>query len=120
MLWLGFTGAIVAAGRLRHIQMDVIGRLLPPGPRIATLRLTTLAAAAVCAVLARASWLFLGQEQEFGARGFLGIATWQLYAIIFVGFAAILVRFLARALTRGDQLAAILAEAHGGELGDEG
>ena len=60
VLWIGFTAAVVAAGRLRHIQMDVVGRLLPAGPRLWVLRLTTLAAASICMVLARAAWVYLG------------------------------------------------------------
>jgi TRAP-type C4-dicarboxylate transport system permease small subunit len=112
VLWIGFTAAVVAAGRLRHIQMDVVGRLLPAGPRLWVLRLTTLAAACVCMVLARAAWIHLGQEQEFGSTGFLSIPLWLLQGVVFIGFALLAKRFLTRALMPKDELAAIAREGH--------
>ncbi|MCK4302903.1 MAG: TRAP transporter small permease subunit [Candidatus Eisenbacteria sp.] len=110
VLWIGFSAAVVAAGRLRHIHMDVIGRLLPESFRLRVLRLTTLAAAVVCMVLARASWIYLGQEQEFGSTGFLQIPVWVLTSVIFLGFALMAKRFAARAFMPGPELSAILRE----------
>lgn len=110
VLWICFVGGFVAAGRLRHIHMDVIGRLLPEQPRLWVLRLTTLAAALVCAVLARAAWIYLGQEHEFGATGFLGIPVWLLTSVIFLGFALMAARFTTRALASAPVLAAIARE----------
>lgn len=124
VLWVGFTAAVVAAGRLRHIHMDVLGRLLPDAGRLLLLRFTTLIAAAVCAVLARASWIFLGQERAFGSTGFLGIPIWLLTVVIFLGFALIAKRFVARALAPTAELEEIARESHGetalGESGDVG
>lgn len=115
MMWIGFAGAVVAAGKLRHIQMDVVGRLVPMGPRLWIVRFTTLVAAVICAVLSRATWVFLGQEQEFGMTGFLEIPTWILLAALWIGFALIAVRFLARVLTSNHELEQTLLEAHGSD-----
>ncbi len=115
MLWVGFAGAVVAAGRLRHIQMDVVGRLMPMGPRLWIVRFTTLAAAVICAALARAAWVFLGQEHEFGMTGFLGIPTWILLLALLIGFVMIAVRFAARVITPASELEATLLEAHGSD-----
>jgi TRAP-type C4-dicarboxylate transport system permease small subunit len=114
VLWIGFTAAVVAAGRLRHIQLDVIGRLLPERARIAVLRLTSAAAAIICAVLARAAWVYLGQEQEFGSTGLLGIPVWILSCVIFLGLAFMSLRFSARALDRSTDLAVVLKRREGG------
>jgi C4-dicarboxylate transporter DctQ subunit len=112
VLWIGFTAAVVATGRLRHIQMDVVGHLLPPAARRLVLRATTLAAALICAVLARAAWLYLGQEQAFGSTGPLGLPVWLLTCVIFLGFALMAKRFLARARAPADELAALAREVH--------
>ncbi len=112
VLWIGFTAAVVATGRLRHIQMDVASHLLPAGPRRLILRATTLAAALICAVLARAAWVYLGQEHEFGSTGPLGLPVWQLTSVIFFGFVLMAGRFAQRALAPGEQLRALAREVH--------
>lgn len=98
VLWLGFVGAVVATGQMRHIQMDVFGRLLPHHLRLGVLRFTCLMAAVVCAILSRAAWLYLRDEAAFGSRGFLGIPVWELTAVIFLGFAVMAARFATRVL----------------------
>jgi TRAP-type C4-dicarboxylate transport system permease small subunit len=113
VLWIGFTAAVVAAGRLRHIQMDVIGRVLPPGPRLAVLRFTLFVTAVICMVLARASWIYLGQELEFGSTGFLDIPVWLLTSVLFLGFALMASRFLTRMLLRNAPLLELLQAEHG-------
>lgn len=110
VLWIGVTGAAVATGRLRHMQMDVIGRLLPIGPRMLVTRITTLVAAGICAALARAAWIYLGEEAGFGGIGLLGIPTWMLTSVLFLGFALMAARFAVRAFDARERLAALLAQ----------
>lgn len=120
VLWIGITGAVVATGRLRHIQMDVIGRLLPPGPRLFATRLTALVAAGVCTALARAAWVYLGEESSFGAVGFLGIQTWMLTSVLFFGFALMAARFTARALASRETLTVLLSQREMPIVGEVG
>jgi len=110
VLWIGFIAAIVATGRLRHIQINVIGRLLPPGPRLAVTRLTLAVAAAICAALARGAWVYLADEQSFGGTAFLDIPVWVLTSVIFAGFALMSARFAARATEGGESLSTLLRE----------
>ena len=121
VLWIGFLSAVVATGRLRHIHMDVLARLLPIGPRVAILRFTTLVAAAVCVVLARAAWIFLGEELAFGSTGFLEIPVWLLTSVIFIGFSLSAARFASRAFESSAVLAALsrASEVDQDELGGE-
>lgn len=110
VLWIGVTGAVVATGRLRHIQMDVIGRLLPAGPRLLITRITSLVAAAICAVLARGAWMYLIEEAGFGSTGILGVPTWVLTSVLFIGFALMAARFASRAFAARETLATMLAQ----------
>lgn len=110
VLWIGVTGAVVATGRLRHIQMDVIGRLFPTGPRLLVTRITSLAAAGICAALARGALLYLVDEASFGSVGLLGIPTWALTSVLFFGFALMAARFASRAVAARETLAALLAQ----------
>ena len=114
VLWICFTGAVTASGRLRHIHMDVVGHLLPEKPRLWLVRITTMAAALVCMVLARASWIYLGQEYEFGSSGFLGIPVWLLTSVIFIGFALMAERFFSRACAPAGLLLKIEQEGQEG------
>jgi C4-dicarboxylate transporter, DctQ subunit len=120
VLWIGITGAVVATGRLRHIQMDVIGRLLPAGLRLFATRLTALVAAGVCTALAHAAWVYLGEESSFGAVGFLGIQTWVLTSVLFFGFALMAARFASRGLASRETLTALLAQREMPIVGEVG
>jgi len=113
VLALGFAGAIVATGKLRHIHMDVLARLLPAPVERAVTRFTALVAATVSLVLARAAWVFMGQEQDFGTTSFLGLPVWLLAGVIFLGFALCAVRFVDRALAPNAELDRLAAEREG-------
>jgi len=110
VLWIAFVAAVVVTGRLRHININVIGRLLPPRPRLAVARLTLAVAAAVCAALARGAWIYLAEEQSFGSVAFLGIPVWALTTIIFIGFALMAARFAAHAIAPRSALTAQMSE----------
>jgi C4-dicarboxylate transporter DctQ subunit len=110
VLWIGFTGAVVATGRLRHIHMDLAGRLLPPKPQLLLQRATLLAAALICLALARAAWIFLSEECAYGSLGFLSIPNWVLMSVTFLGFGLCAVRFAARAGAPRETLAALSLE----------
>lgn len=114
-LWIGFLGAALAAGEGRHIQMDVLGRALPPGPRRLAGRLVHLAAAATCAILAESAYRHLASEYAYGAREFLRLPTWILLAVIPAALAVMVYRFLDRALVPPLEAAAPPAPAIGAE-----
>ena len=98
LLWLGLMGASLAArGAGRHIEIDIVSKLIPPGWAKTARRLTDLLAAVVCALLARASLLFLMGEFAAGSRiaGVFPAGIFQL--ILPSGFALMATRFLAGA-----------------------
>jgi TRAP-type C4-dicarboxylate transport system permease small subunit len=96
-LWIGFVGGAVATREGRHIQMDVLGRLLPP--RIARLgsRAAQLAAAITCMILAESAYRHLAAEYAYESREFLGIPTWILLSVIPLSLGLISYRFADRA-----------------------
>lgn len=98
LLWLGLLGASLAArGAGRHIEIDIVSRLIPPHWANHARRLTDLFAALVCALLARASLLFL--MSEFAAKSRIAgvFPAWIFQLILPAGFALMAVRFLAGA-----------------------
>lgn len=94
VLWLGAMGASLATSRLRHINIDVFTRLLPP--RLAVFRRTViyLATATAAFVLGVAAWRLVIDEKAFGESAFLGLDVWMLQVILPVSFFLIAYRSL--------------------------
>jgi TRAP-type C4-dicarboxylate transport system permease small subunit len=98
LLWLGLMGASLAArGAGRHIEIDIISKLIPPHWANSVRRLTDLLAAVVCALLARASLLFVMGEFAAGSRIAGVFPAWIFQTILPVGFTLMAARFLAGA-----------------------
>jgi TRAP-type C4-dicarboxylate transport system permease small subunit len=70
---LGFLGAAYATFTARHIRVDAITRLTRPRTRMALRIVTTVAAIAICLVMARAAYQFLlvcrEEAGEIGSEG---------------------------------------------------
>ena len=98
MLWLGLVGASLATrGEGRHIHIDVLSRAIPPPWSGRVRRLADLCGAAACALLARASLLFVLGEWEAGSRIAGVFPAWAFEIVLPAGFALMSLRFLAAA-----------------------
>ncbi len=96
LLWLALAGASLASrGEGRHIDIDILSRGLPAPWAGRLRRLADLFAAGVCALLARASLLFVAGEWAAGSRVAGAFPAWALEAILPLGFALMALRFLA-------------------------
>lgn len=96
VLYVLFLGAAQAAGAGRHLTLDLLPRLLPPGLRPYLARLLGLAAALVSAALAWAGWQFWSLEWAYTPAGQRGL--FALALIIPLGFALLALRLGLRAL----------------------
>jgi TRAP-type C4-dicarboxylate transport system permease small subunit len=94
VLWIGLLGAFVATRKLRHITIDVLGRLLPGSYQVVGRVVTSSVAFVTSALLANASWMYLEGETLFGTEPFLGIPSWAASSILVAGFAGMGWRFL--------------------------
>jgi TRAP-type C4-dicarboxylate transport system permease small subunit len=98
LLWLGLLGASLASrGEGRHIDIDILSRLVPSPWDRRLRRLTDLFAAGACLLLARASLLFVLGEREAGSAIAGLLPAWTLQVILPLGFALMALRFLAGA-----------------------
>lgn len=98
VLWLAFIGASIATYEDRHINIDVLTRLLSPKLKRAISILTNAFALVVCIILLKASVDFIKMELEYPTEVFLGIQNWMLEIIIPIGFGLMSLRFLFRIL----------------------
>ncbi len=96
-LWVGFLGAALAAREGRLLQLAT-GQFIPEGRwRMATGVLTGAVGAAVCVILARASWELVVIEQEGGLSIVGPIKVWVGQLVMPVAFALLAVRLVLHA-----------------------
>lgn len=94
VLWLGLIGAAVAAREHKHIQIDVLTRLLSRKIFFMLQTGVFLFSASICLIIAwsGARWILLDYEDQI--TGFTGIPAWALEIIIPISFAIIGIRFV--------------------------
>jgi C4-dicarboxylate transporter DctQ subunit len=98
VLWVGFIGAALATRSDKHINIDLLSRIIPKRYFLSVKIVTRLFAIIVCVILARASYAFVMSEKEAATIVFENIPGWYLQIIIPVGFLLIGFRFLLKIL----------------------
>ena len=109
VLWSAFLGACLAAADGRQFAMDAGERLMSARVRGGVHLLLHSLTAAVCALLAAASWTFLLQEKE-GAATLFSVGAWHVpgwwfEVILPLGFALLAAHYLLRAALAVEGLA---------------
>ncbi len=110
VLWLAMLAGVVAAGRFRHIRIDLLSNLLPPLLNRVLHTLVMLVTAVVCLVMAWLSLRIVGLEFEFQSTAFLGVKTWMVQIIVPIGFSLMALRFVLGALLPPPKLEQAFAE----------
>lgn len=95
VIWLTMVGAVVAAGQLRHIRIDLVENWLAPPARAWLRRFAFLATALVCLLLTWNSLMIVALEYEFSQTAFLDVPVWVVQLIIPIGFGIMGARFAA-------------------------
>lgn len=94
VLWVGFIGASMATREVKHINIDILTRLLSKAKQPYVKILVDIVSAAVCFVLAKAGYKFVMSEIEANTILFNNIPAWIFQLIIPIGFALIGFRFI--------------------------
>lgn len=100
VLWVGFVGASLATRQEKHISIDALSRLLSEKSLPVVRMVVDIFSVGVCAVLARAGYIFVMYEYEAESVLFNDVPAWIFQIIIPVGFALIGFRFLLRSIER--------------------
>ena len=114
LLWVGFFGAAIAAGKRKHIKIDALSRLIPAALRERLQILLDLVAAIACFFLANAALKFMASETASGTVFYGPVPGWAGILIIPVGFGLLMWHFLLDAvfeiaLWAGNKTPALLA-----------
>ncbi|HEY5643082.1 MAG TPA: TRAP transporter small permease [Woeseiaceae bacterium] len=94
VLWLAMVGSIAAARDNRHIRIDLLSHIMPPGMVMLARVTVDMFAAAVCAVIAWQAWRYLQLEIEFGETVLVSKPAWIAHIIVPAAFLIICYRFL--------------------------
>ncbi len=100
VLWVGFIGASIATREEKHINIDILSRVVKPSWQTSIYVGVYLVTLLICAVLAKAGYVFLMDEKMAGTVLFKNIPAWYFELIIPVGFALIGFRFLLKILEK--------------------
>lgn len=93
VLWLAFIGASLATRENRHINIDVLTRILSPKLKKIAFILTNFFGFSICLILLKSSIDFIKMEMEFPREIFAGFKNWMLEIIIPIGFLLMSLRF---------------------------
>ena len=94
VLWIGLAGAMAASRNHRHINIDVIGRFLPPRLARVTAVFNALFTTAVAGLLAWGTLAFVRVEHESPTMAFAQVPTWVCESIMPFAFTVIALRYL--------------------------
>lgn len=94
VLWVGMLGAVAATRDDRHINIDVLSRLVPVTVLPWMKRVVALASSLVCALLAWHTFRFVRDEYTFSDVEIAGVPVWFWQGILPLGFALMTWRFL--------------------------
>jgi TRAP-type C4-dicarboxylate transport system permease small subunit len=97
VLWITLLGASLATRDGRHINIDVLSRLLSGVSRRVVLGIVNLFAAVVSAFLVYTSVILIVNEMALGTTLFGDFPTWPFQLILPVGFAVMTFRFILKA-----------------------
>lgn len=105
VLWSGLFGAAVATRHRKHIAIDLASHLLPDRLQRLLNIVINLFAAAVCAGLTYAAFIFVRNEASFEeASDLFGIPSWQIHLVFPLAFGIIALRFFGLAILDRKQL----------------
>lgn len=94
VLWVGLSGAVVAARADKHIRIDVFTRRFPRHILVFIERFVYLFTVFICLLIAWHAARFVISEYEYGTIAFSGLPAWVTALIIPVSFFLIAVRYM--------------------------
>ncbi len=96
VLWVGFTGASLATRRERHINIEVISRLITAhGFSRFRLIYVRIASLIISIMLLKSSITYTILESENQMTAFLGVPTWVVFIIVPIALLFMSIRILA-------------------------
>lgn len=93
VLWVGLLGASLSTKANKHINVDILSRLVPRNYKPYLDMVIFLLCIIISGILCKASFEFVQMEREFGTALFLNVQTWIMETIIPIAFGLFTFRF---------------------------
>lgn len=94
VLWVGLSGAVVAARVDKHIRIDVFTKYFPEHMLVIVQRSVYVFTFSICLLIAWHAARFVYSEFEYGTIAFDGVPSWLTAIIIPISFFLIAVRYI--------------------------
>ncbi|MFC1562983.1 TRAP transporter small permease, partial [candidate division KSB1 bacterium] len=94
VLWLGLIGASFATKEKRHINIDIVSRILKDKSKHFVNILVSLISVYVCWLLLKASIDFVSAEKGFGTTIFTDTPAWLFQVVFPIAFSIMVFRFV--------------------------
>ncbi len=98
VLWIAFLGASLSTAKRKHINIDIVSRLLSPKGKLIAALVVDLASLIVVIFLTKAAYVFVCNEKLDETTAFADIPSWIVQIIIPVAFGLIGLRFFSHAI----------------------
>ncbi len=102
VLWVSLVGASLVTGENRHIKIDLMSDLLPPGLLPYRELLLSTACAVITGFIVKSSISYIRMEAAFGGELFAGLPNWVGQLILPIGFSVIFLRFVLKAVSEAN------------------
>jgi TRAP-type C4-dicarboxylate transport system permease small subunit len=93
VLWVGFTGATLAAREGKHIKIEVFSNWISDRGRLYLYVISNLVSTCICGLLTYAACTFIRNEAQIGSTTFFGMPVWLPQLIIPITFGLMTFRF---------------------------
>jgi TRAP-type C4-dicarboxylate transport system permease small subunit len=94
VLWVAMLGAVAASRENRHIAIDALARVLPPGPKAWVAIVVHFFTACVALIIAWHSAQFVADSREYNDILLGDLPAWWFQAILPIGFVLIGYRYV--------------------------
>lgn len=93
VLWIGLIGASIATKENRHINIDIVSRIIFSKAKFVINIFINIISAYVCLLLLKASFRFVASEKSFGTAVFENFPVWIFQTIFVITFCLMTFRF---------------------------
>lgn len=93
VLWIGLIGASIATKENRHINIDIVSRIIFSKAKFVINIFINIISAFVCLLLLKASFRFVASEKSFGTTVFESFPVWIFQTIFVIAFCVMTFRF---------------------------
>lgn len=104
VLWIGLIGASIATKENRHLNIDIVSKIVSSKAKYFINILINIMSAYICSLLLKASFRFVVSEKSFGTTVLENFPVWIFETIFIIAFCLMMFRFVLNILNNINNL----------------